>query len=154
MQFNIYETLASFAVIIAIITGIVKFTSRSKKNIRKRKLIKLARHFKIWDVEINRELNDRETTVARLIVKAKTLEETKDRALYLIMEWNQIKLGFSWPMNQTLPYDDESKPIEIIKPELLPQKYGSSEYAESVSAWLHPLSLLYHLFLPSPFPQD
>jgi len=115
------ELITIIGTILGIIAIIVKFVIWLRSRISSKKH-KATNDHEIWDVEIFKSLPDNsKTIVARLAVKAKSLEEARDRAGYLVTQWGEIRLGFAFPPGQEIPTDDEGKPIGIVRPDLLPE---------------------------------
>ncbi len=88
----------------------------------------------LWDVVIKyiAENND-PITVAYLTVIGENKYEARDRAGQLMKQWNEIRLGFSLPLDQPLPIDDENNPIKIVHPEFLPTADGQKV---PIDVWL------------------
>jgi len=81
----------------------------------------------LWDTTIEQvDPSGNIITIARLAVTAANSREAADRTRYLMVQWNQIKLGFELPLDQPLPDDDEGKPIWVAHPEYLPQEDGQA----------------------------
>lgn len=113
--------LAAVATIIGTIFGVARFMSA------KSPLVRLTDNsgVPLWDATIDIESEDGiVTTLARLTVSGRTKEEAVHRAGFLLRQWNQISHGFDLPLGQSLPKDDEGKPLVIIREDLLPQSDG------------------------------
>ena len=113
--------IAALATIIGTVVGI------ARSRIAKKPPISLTDNsgVPLWDATIDIESeNGKVTTLARLTVSGRTKEEAVHRAGFLLMQWNQIKHGFEWPLDQSLPKDDEGKSLVIIREDLLPQNDG------------------------------
>lgn len=114
--------LAGVATIVSTIIMVASYRRRSKTGPRKR----TSAGIPLWDAVINRSRENGESVViARLTASGQTSSEAGHRAAYLLREWNQMRLGFEFPLEGPKPMDDEDKPIVIVREDLLPDSHGS-----------------------------
>ena len=119
---DLFKILGGLAALTAIATALIKLILWIKKKTLSNKKI-TANETDLWDVTIYNSGGD-STVIARLTVKANSNEEAVYRARFLVEEWNQIKLGFAFPLGQNLPVDDEANEIRFVRSDLLPQADG------------------------------
>lgn len=102
--------------------GIVRWVWRRSKS---PEMVQPHTGLPFWDVTVTcSDQTSESVALARLTVVGETNVEAAHRARQLVEEWNQVSLGFEVLTGKTIPKDDEGKPLNIVRPELLPQSDG------------------------------